>query len=115
MKTFRTLDLAVEFYGKVENLKVPSHLKDQLLRASSSVSLNLAEGNAKFSYRDKKRIYQIAMGSLRETQTILKLAKIDDLDILNAADRLGASLYKLLKSAEPMRKPDALRNQNSEM
>ncbi len=70
MKTFRTLDLAVEFYGLVENLKMPSHLKEQLLRSSSSVPLNLAEGNAKFSYKDKKRIYQIAMGSLRESQTI---------------------------------------------
>jgi four helix bundle protein len=101
MKTFRTLDLAVEFYRMVENLAVPGHLKDQLLRAASSISLNLAEGNAKFSYKDKKRIYQIAMGSLRESQTILKLAKVEDLPIVQAADHLGASLYKLLKSAEP--------------
>lgn len=101
MKTFRTLDLAVEFYSLVENLKLARHLKDQLLRASSSIPLNLAEGNAKFSYKDKKRIYQIAMGSLREAQTILKLAKITDPKIIQKADHLGASIYKLLKSREP--------------
>ena len=108
MTTFRTLDLAVKFYSLVEGIEMPSHLKEQLLRASSSISLNLAEGNAKFSYRDKKRIYQIAMGSLRESQTILQLAKINDLEVLAAADHLAASLYKLLKSAEPVRKPDGI-------
>jgi four helix bundle protein len=103
MKTFRTLELAKSFYLLVEKVKVPQHFKDQLLRASSSVPLNLAEGNAKFSYKDKKRIYQIALGSLRETQTILELAKIENEEIRKAADHLGASIYKLLKSAEPSR------------
>ena len=103
MRIFRTLELAIEFYGIVESIKIPSHLKEQLLRAASSVSLNLAEGNAKFSYKEKKRIYQIAMGSLRESQTILKLAKIEDPIIVGTADHLAASLYKLLMSKEPKR------------
>jgi four helix bundle protein len=103
MKTFRTLELAKAFYRLVEHLEVPKHFKDQLLRASSSVPLNLAEGNAKFSYKDKKRIYQIAMGSLRETQTILELSNIENEELKKAADHLGASIYKLLKSAEPSR------------
>jgi len=63
MKKFRTLELAIEYYGRVENIKLPRHLKEQLLRAASSVSLNLSEGNAKRSYANKKRIYQIALGS----------------------------------------------------
>lgn len=97
MKTFRTLDLAIEFYALTEKVKLPNHLRGQLLRSSSSVSLNLAEGNAKFSYKDKKRIYQIAMGSLRESQVILKLGQINDPEILKKADHLGACIYKLLK------------------
>ena len=43
LKNFRTLDLAVAFYRQVTGLKLPHHLKDQLLRASSSIALNLAE------------------------------------------------------------------------
>lgn len=95
MKTFRTLDLAVEYYGLVEAIKLPHHLKEQLLKAASSISLNLSEGNAKRSYADKKRIYQIALGSFRESQTILRLAKHKDLELEKLADNLGACLYKL--------------------
>jgi four helix bundle protein len=73
MKPFRTLELAVRYYELVEPLKFPPHLKDQLLRASSSIALNLAEGNAKQSTKDKRRIYQIALGSFRETHRILTL------------------------------------------
>lgn len=100
MKTFRTLDLSMDLYGMVEKLKLPPHLKDQILRASSSVSLNLAEGNGRFSFKDKKRLYQIAMGSLRETQTILKLGRILEPSILETADRLGAHIHKLLVCEE---------------
>ncbi len=101
MQNFRTLDLAIQYYGIVENIKVAPHLRDQLLRAASSVSLNLSEGNAKFSYRDKKRIYQIALGSFRESQTILKLVRHSDADLDQLADRLGACLYKLTVFSTP--------------
>jgi four helix bundle protein len=56
MNTFRTLDLAVEFYHLSQKIKLARHLREQLDRASASVSLNLAEGNAKFSFKDKARI-----------------------------------------------------------
>ncbi len=98
MKTFRTLDLAIEFYGKVEEQKMTGNLRDQLLRAASSISLNLSEGNAKSSVKEKKRFYQIAYASLKECQTILKLSKIADTEIIQMADHLGASVYKLMKS-----------------
>lgn len=95
MKNFRTLELAVEYYNQVKNIKIPRHLKEQLLRSASSISLNLAEGNAKFSYADKKRIYQIALGSFRESQTILRLAQYEDSTLAALADQLGACLYRL--------------------
>jgi four helix bundle protein len=98
MKNFRTLDLAVEFYKQAQSVKVAGHLKEQLDRASSSVALNLAEGNAKYSKKDKMRIYQIAMGSLRESQVILKLGQITDDGLLKTADQLAASIYKLIES-----------------
>lgn len=98
MKTFRTLDLAEKFYHLSEEADVKGNLREQLLRASSSIALNLAEGNGKNSVKDKKRFFQTAYGSLRECQTIFKLARIKNPELLKTADHLGASLYKLLKS-----------------
>ena len=98
MKSFRTLDLSVEFYELSEKLDIKGNLRDQLLRAASSISLNLSEGNAKYTVKDKKRFFQMAYGSLRECQTIFRLAKIEEKVVIEKADHLGAHLYKLLKS-----------------
>src|SRR5688500_6663937 len=98
MKTFRTLELAIDFNDHVNELKLPSHLRDQMLRAASSIALNLSEGNAKFSVREKKRFYQMAYASQKEGQTILRLAHNRNPAIIKLADQLGASLYKLLQS-----------------
>ncbi len=98
MKTFRTLELAIQFNDLAENVRVTGHLRDQLVRASSSIALNLSEGNAKPSVKEKKRFYQIAYASLKECQTIFRLLKLNDPKIETTADHLGASLYKLMKS-----------------
>lgn len=96
--TFRTLDLAVEFYGQAITLKEVGHLRDQLVRAAASIPLNLAEGNAKYSVKEKKRYYQMAYGSLKECQTIFKMMKLVDSPVIATADHLGASLFKLIES-----------------
>lgn len=97
MYNFKTHQISVEFYRLTQQVDLPKHLKDQMNRASSSVSLNLAEGNAKFSYKDKARIYQIAYGSFRECQTILELAQIPNAEIEAKSKHLGASLYRLIQ------------------
>jgi four helix bundle protein len=97
-KKFRTLEFAIDFYAKVDEQKVTGNLRDQLLRAASSISLNLSEGNAKRTEKEKKRYYHTAYASCQECKTILRLAKIDESEINNLADKLGAWLYKLLKS-----------------
>lgn len=98
MGSFRTLDLAKDFYQLTRHLKLPHHLKDQFLRSSASVALNLAEGNAKQSEREKYRFYEIAHGSFREAMTILSLENIKDQEIAKVGDLLGASLYKLTRA-----------------
>ena len=98
MKSFRTLDLAIEFYAQSEAVEVTGNLRDQLLRAASSISLNLAEGNAKWSVKEKKRFYQKAYGSAQECKTIFKLLKSENSEAAVTADRLSASLYKLMMS-----------------
>jgi four helix bundle protein len=98
MKTFRTLDLSIEFYGKAEEQKIAGNLRDQLLRAASSISLNLSEGNAKRTVPEKKRYYQMAYASSQECRTVLKLAKVQDGELHDMANKLGAWIYNLLKS-----------------
>ena len=45
MDNFRTYDLAVQLYQVCKKHSVPSFLRNQLDRASSSIVLNLAEGH----------------------------------------------------------------------
>ncbi len=97
-KPFRTLDLAVEFYRIVQGIDVKGHLKDQLIRASSSISLNLSEGNAKGTVNEKRHFFQTAYASLKECKTIFQLMKLDRGECIEKADHLGASLYRLIHS-----------------
>jgi len=50
----------------IESLPAKTSARDQLERASTSVPLNIAEGNVKFSIPDRARFLQIAQGSAVE-------------------------------------------------
>ena len=99
MKNFRTFEISAEFYHQACGLKMAEHLKNQLLRAASSISLNLAESRGKPTIKDQLRFFHIAMGSLRECQAILILAGRKDSAEWGTADHLGACLYKLIRNA----------------
>src|SRR5437764_4515081 len=45
--------------------------KDQLDRASTSIRLNIAEGNGKFSAKDRARFFEMARGSALECAACL--------------------------------------------
>jgi len=96
MKNFRTYDLAVELFRDCQRLKLRAPFKDQFERASLSVVLNLAEGSAKPSAKDRARFYSIALGSLRETQAILALTGNEAQ--LQQSDAVAACLYRLVQS-----------------
>ena len=96
LKNFRTLNIAILFCRELKLVRVPAHLRDQLLRASTSVPLNCAEGAHKSSARDRKKYFEIALGSLRECQAILALCDNVPAPVLARADSLGAHLYKLI-------------------
>jgi four helix bundle protein len=92
--------LAVEC-GKAAKL-FPTHdrgvVADQLLRASSSVPLNIAEGCSRRGSREFRRSLDIARGSLAEVESALELAK--DLGYLSTADydRLAAIAIETSKT-----------------
>ena len=49
-------------------------LRDQLNRASLSISANIAEGNGRFTKNDRKHFFVIARGSVQECVPLLELA-----------------------------------------
>ena len=99
MKNFRTFELAVQFYKLASTLTIKSHLKEQLLRASSSIALNLAEGRGKGTAKDQARFFHIAFGSVRESQAILILANLESSESWQKLDCLAAHLHKLIKNS----------------
>lgn len=102
LSQFRTYNLSVSLYRATASLKLDRHLKDQLLRAASSVPLNLAEGSGKRSPKDRRRFYDIAWGSLNEVSAIIDLSGVKQSDLLQLLDATRASLYKLLRYYGPL-------------
>ena len=92
-KDFRSYNLAVKLYQEAKKIKASYYVKDQLLRASFSVCLNLSEGNGRRTVKDKRKFYNIAFASLREVQSIIHIENFNQL--IQYADILGAYLYKL--------------------
>ena len=90
-------------YEQSEALK-GSHrfARDQWLRASQSIPLNIAEGNGKASSNDRRRFFEIARGSALEcaaVQDILRVGNALDekehLERKSQLDRIAIMLSKL--------------------
>ena len=59
----RSIELVAWLEPLLDKLPAKIAAKDQLDRASTSVPLNIAEGNGKFSMKDRARFFQMALGS----------------------------------------------------
>ena len=57
----------------------PYYLSDQLKRAVSSIVLNIAEGNGRYGLKDRKRFFNIASASAKESASIFDIAVSYDL------------------------------------
>jgi len=66
---------AINFCGWVgeflASISAKAAAKDQLDRASTSIPLNIAEGNGKFSAKDRARFFEMARGSALECAACL--------------------------------------------
>jgi len=82
------------------------NLKDQLLRAASSIVLNLAEGAGKYAPKDKRRYYRSFVGSAAECSAILdvllQMSLLDEertkkgKDVLDHIAAMGTNLIRSL-------------------
>ena len=68
-----------------------AYLTDQLQRAGTSISLNIAEGSGEFSVNEKSRFYRMAKRSATESAAILDVAK--RLNIIHEADYRSGRIY----------------------
>ncbi|MCX6115840.1 MAG: four helix bundle protein, partial [Proteobacteria bacterium] len=76
-----------------------SDIVNQLRRAATSISLNIAEGAGKTGVADKKRYYSIARGSTLECAAIFDLLKawnLVDQSVLKTPTSLLSSLAAML-------------------
>jgi len=90
--------VSIEFvawsYKICKNLKgADRHARDQLLRASQSIPLNIAESNGKLPSPDRQRFLRIALGSTLECAAIL-----DVLSAYKSIDSVIAGTGKSLLS-----------------
>lgn len=84
------IEYAAESFSLAKNLAgMHRHARDQWLRASQSIPLNIAEGNGKRSTKDRARYFEIARGSAFEFAAIQ--------DVLAASEGLDADSNLELK------------------
>src|SRR5215469_5526932 len=79
-----------EFLG---GISAKAAAKDQLDRASTSIPLNIAEGNGKFSGKDRFRFLEMARGSALESAACLDVLRVRKLaseeQVITAKERLA--------------------------
>jgi four helix bundle protein len=63
-------------YRYCEELKGHRNAKDQLLRASQAIPLNVAEGNGKATAGDRRRYFEIARGSALECGAVQDVLQV---------------------------------------
>ncbi len=102
----RSRDLAILIYRLTADRSYirDLNLKDQMRRASISISSNIAEGDERGSNRESVRFFHIAKGSLAELITQLEISEAVDLidndnfQKINAeCEMIGRMLGKLIK------------------
>jgi len=97
----QSIEFCVLIYQNTDNFPKSGlfGLTNQLRRASSSISANIAEGFGRRSTNDKLHFYTIAYGSLLEVKSFLYLAqKLEYLNDISSILQSTSNLQKLLNA-----------------
>ena len=111
-----SLEFAARSYELVKQLRLlDRHARDQLMRASQSITLNIAEGCGKLPSPERRRFLQIAGGSARECGAILdilhrcRVISETDWDVGKALlARIVAMLTRMIGSCDRVREPETV-------
>jgi four helix bundle protein len=90
-----------------KNTSIPSYLKNQLGRASLSIVLNIAEGSAKVTAKDRKNFLVIARGSTFECAAIVDMLHSENEismefkhDLRSTLEEISKMLYAMIRNLE---------------
>ena len=90
-----------------QNKSIPSFAKNQFERASLSVRLNIAEGSAKISNRDRRNFYITARGSAFECASLIGFLNgeseiADDLkeELYSSFEEISKMLFAMIKNLD---------------
>jgi four helix bundle protein len=95
----RALEFAAWSQILIDSLIKKTSTRDHLERAGDSVALNIAEGNGKFSLKDRARFFQMAHGSALECAACLDLfvaRRCCEQDALANGKRILEEIVKML-------------------
>lgn len=88
-----------EFCNNVSRRIPKSDIRDQLERASNSIVLNIAEGNGKYSKKDRCRYFDTSFGSSLESAScfdILFTRKLISNEELNTGKKMLKEIVSML-------------------
>ena len=102
-----SIDFVAWSHQLLQGVDSPGSTRTQLERASTSIPLNIAEGNVKSSPRDRRRYWEIALGSAVECAAILDVLVARQLqDATDVAagreslERIVSMLVRLVQSID---------------
>ena len=81
----------------LNSISAKAAAKDQLDRASTSIPLNIAEGNGKFSVKDRARFLEIARGSALECAAALDVLVARKLATLEQIQSAKENLVRIVQ------------------
>ncbi|MFZ1220845.1 MAG: four helix bundle protein [Chthoniobacterales bacterium] len=81
----------------LNSISAKAAAKDQLDRASTSIPLNIAEGNGKFSVKDRARFLEIARGSALECAAALDVLVARKLATLEQIESAKENLVRIVQ------------------
>jgi four helix bundle protein len=93
----RALEFATWSQDLIESVTKKTSTRDHLERSGDSIALNIAEGNGKFSRKDRARFFQIAHGSALEAAACLDLLVARHCCVANAVVHGKALLEEIVK------------------